>query len=307
MGKKLRNLAALSLASAFAGGCILAGGYLYRLTCMPRKKGDAEQNARTKEGRRYVRNHPDRQEHYINSIDNLRLHAVMLPGGEQEHRYAVCIHGVWSDGEEMGDVARHYTGLGYHVLLPDLRGHGKSEGRYIGYGYDDRLDILEWIYWIIRRDPEAKILLHGVSMGAATTLMVTGERLPDNVRLAISDSSYTSAIEEFMDVYEDQVVAPVLPKRLAMFLLRMEILLRAGYDIRQAAPVEAVKRSATPTLFLHGDADTFVKPQMCTQLYAAAACEKRYTLILGAGHVEGGYVDHDKYWRKIEDFIGDYM
>ena len=307
MGKKLRGLAALSIFSAFAGGGLLAGGYLYRLTCAPRKIDESERNPRTMDGRRFVRNHPHRQDHYINSIDELRLHAVLIPAQTDDHRYAICIHGVWDSSEGMGDIARKYLERGYNVLLPDLRGHGKSEGRYIGYGYDDRLDILEWIYWIIRRDKDARILLHGVSMGAATTLMTTGEHLPENVRLAISDSSYSTAEEEFKDVYEDQVGASILPKSLAMLLLRLEILVRAGYDIRNAAPVAAVRRSQTPTLFLHGDADTFVDPRMCAQLYEAAACDKRYTLILGADHALGGYIDPDKYWGKIDDFIGTYM
>ena len=38
--------------------------------------------------------------------------------------------------ESMGAIARHYNQLGWHVLLPDQRGHGRSEGDYVGWGYE---------------------------------------------------------------------------------------------------------------------------------------------------------------------------
>ena len=40
-------------------------------------------------------------------------------------------------------------------------------------GWLDRLDIISWINWIIEQDPDAQIVLHGVSMGAATVMMTS--------------------------------------------------------------------------------------------------------------------------------------
>ena len=34
--------------------------------------------------------------------------------------------------ESMGAIAKHYNDLGWNVLLPDQRGHGNSEGAYVG-------------------------------------------------------------------------------------------------------------------------------------------------------------------------------
>ena len=90
---------------------------------------------------------------------------------------------------------------GMNVVLPDLRGHGKSEGTYVGYGYHDRLDLIIWIDRVLGIDPDAVIILHGISMGAATVMMATGEKLPSNIKACIEDAGFSTALEEFAHVY----------------------------------------------------------------------------------------------------------
>ena len=97
----------------------------------------------------------------------------------------------------MNDVAQVYYKKGYNVLVPDLRGHGRSEGQLIGLGWLDRLDLLQWIETVLEQDPEAEILLHGCSIGGASALMASGEKLPAQVKLIIADSSFTSVYSEF--------------------------------------------------------------------------------------------------------------
>ena len=50
-----------------------------------------------------------------------------------------------------------------------------SEGDYIGMGWDERLDIIDLINYIIDVDKDSEIVLFGVSMGAATVMNVSGE------------------------------------------------------------------------------------------------------------------------------------
>ena len=94
----------------------------------------------------------------------------------------------------MNPYARAYQEQGYNTLQPDNRAHGQSEGNYIGMGYLDQYDVLSWIGYILEKDSEAEIVLHGVSMGAATLMMLSGqENIPDNVKVIIEDCGYTSA------------------------------------------------------------------------------------------------------------------
>ena len=298
------GLLKLGIFSAFVGGIYALSSYIYKISSVPVQHADEDSDCDplVTKGRMFVRNHPDRQDMYIDALDSIKLHASYIPAKESSHRYALIIHGIRDNCEANGIYAEHYLEKGINCLLPDLRGFGKSEGKYIGYGYDDRLDIIEWIYWIIKRDPDAKIILHGMSMGSATTLMTTGEHLPENVKAAIADSSYTTLREQFVATYKT-VKGAIIPATVAVFLAKIMILLKSGFDIDNVKPIEAVARSVTPTLFIHGDDDAIIDPRMCSRLYEAAKCPKQYLMILGAGHIEGVVRDPVNYWGKIQAFL----
>ncbi len=294
----------ISAFAALFGGVYAFSNYLYNLSAIPTQRTDEDTDFHPDitSGRMFVRNNANCQDMYIDAIDEIRLHACFIPSTTPSDKYVILIHGIWDNHESNGIYAKHYLDKGFNCLLPDLRGFGLSEGNYVGYGLDDRLDIMEWIYWIIKRNPKAEIILHGMSMGAATTLMTTGENLPENVKGAVSDSSYSSLTEQFLSVYKYYL--PVfVPKKLTLAILRYTIILRAGFDIKEVSPVEAVARSKTPTLFIHCDDDKFVSPSMCSKLYEAANPPKQYCMILGAGHIEGVVHDPDNYWGKIDGFI----
>ena len=75
----------------------------------------------------------------------------------------------------MAKWAHRYAQLGFTVLLPAQRAHELSEGRYVGMGLLESDDLLGWVSLITAADPDARILLHGNSMGAATVMMAAGD------------------------------------------------------------------------------------------------------------------------------------
>ena len=127
---------------------------------------------------------------------NLRLHAYEFLNSVQSDIWAIIVHGYYGNGRDMSYYAEQYYKRGYNVLVVDLRGHGQSQGDYIGMGWHDRLDIIDWANYLIKQNPNCKIILHGVSMGAATVMMATGENLPDNIRVAVEDCGYTADCEK---------------------------------------------------------------------------------------------------------------
>ena len=306
----LLGLAAAGAAGA-AGGWNALGGFLYDRSMIPLARDPAYEdvNPVQQEGRIWARRREGFQEVNIQAVDGLILWAAAIPGREGCHRWAVCMHGYHETYESMGVFAKHFHGLGWNVLLPDQRGHGRSEGDYVGWGYDERLDVLRWVNWIVRRDPDAEVLLHGMSMGAATVLMATGGVLPRQVKAAVSDCSYTSVEAELRHLLTGaKSELPVrLPFALVFSRLRKTALRRAGFDIRLAAPVKAVARSKTPTLFIHGADDNFVPSAMMDTLYQAARCPKRFLRVPGAGHVACVGTDEALYWTTVADFLRDYF
>lgn len=65
--------------------------------------------------------------------------------GSVPHRYAVLCHGYQNNATGMASYGKHLFDLGYTVLLPDARGHGESEGDYIGMGWPERRDVVRCV------------------------------------------------------------------------------------------------------------------------------------------------------------------
>lgn len=78
-------------------------------------------------------------------------------------------------------------------------------------GWLDREDILQWIDYITVRDPQAEIVIHGVSMGAATTMMTAGETTPDAVKAFVEDCGYTSVWDVFSSELQLRFGLPEFP------------------------------------------------------------------------------------------------
>lgn len=313
--KKKTTVGLLGLAAAgvsAAGSWSALGSYLYSQSMVPqvRDPDEPEVNQVQADGRSWVRRREGFREASIQSADGLILWAALVPGAPGCRRWAICIHGYHDTHESMGSIARWYHGQGWNVLLPDQRGHGRSEGDYVGWGYDERLDVVGWCNYIARRDPGAEIVLHGVSMGAASILMATGGPLPRQVKAAVSDCSYTSIEAEMRHLFsnwEDKPAGLPLPAGLLFSALRKTTLRRAGYDLRDAAPIQAVIRSITPTLFIHGVDDDFVPPAMMGKLYQAARCPKGFLWMPGAGHAASAGADEEMYWTAVSTFLRDYF
>ncbi|MDD6691445.1 MAG: alpha/beta hydrolase [Lachnospiraceae bacterium] len=291
---------------AAVGACFGAANFYYRLAFTPRKHDssldDTPAEREWTQGREWMNNHPKREDIFLTSEDGLQLHANFIPQENEEcHRYAICVHGYGDSAEGVGLFARqYYEAYGMHVLLPDLRGHGASEGNVVGMGLPDSGDLQRWIRWIVQQDRDAEIVMHGVSMGAAAILQATGKRLPSQVKAVVSDSAYTSAQDELRFQYNQK--KHLIPTGLMMFFLRIVCRLRAKFDFFQASPVRAVEDSVTPTLFIHGEDDEVVPPSMMPRLFEAAGCKKEFLWIGGAGHIGAVIEDPDTYWARVEKF-----
>lgn len=199
-----------------------------------------------------------------------------------QQKGVILVHGFRNTSEDMGKLAKFYYDQGFDVLLPDARGHGNSEGNYIGFGWHDRLDIIKWIDFLVGHGDE-QILLHGNSMGAATVLMTSGEELPDQVKGIIADSAYSTVKEELAHQLKHIYNLPAFPLlNVTSFITNI----RAGYTFGEASVVKQVEKNTRPLLLIHGDADDLVPTKMVQQIYDAASSKKELWIVPNAGHTK---------------------
>lgn len=266
------------------------------------KAWDSEEKNRNKEARdrrveEFLRTTP--AEHpEIRSSDGLVLRASYYP--QSSHKHAIMIHGYCGSRKDMQSIASMYYSWGYSVLTPDNRAHGESEGKYIGMGWLDKDDIQLWMEWIRERDNDAKIVLQGCSMGAATVMMSAGDN-PPGLIAAVEDCGYTSVWDIFSDELRSLFHLPAFP---VLYMCNIMAKLKAGYSLKEASSIKQLRKTSVPMLFIHGSNDKFVRTSMLNENYEAKAEGPKERLIVeGAAHGESEIVAPDLYYRTIHDFL----
>ncbi len=246
----------------------------------------------------------DRKKEGIKSDDGLNLVAESVVTDEDSHKWAILIHGYTGRHDHMWNYGRFYSEQGFNLLLPDMRGHGESDGDYITMGWLDKGDVVKWINLIVERDSQAEIILHGVSMGGGTVMMTSGEDLPSNVKAIVEDCGYTSV----WDIFSDEMKALFnLPDFPLLHTASVICKIRAGYNFREASSLDQLAKAKVPILFLHGGEDNFVHTDMVYKNYEACPTKKDMMIIPNAGHGEAYYYDPEGYTGKIFEFLGDIL
>ena len=237
----------------------------------------------------------------ITSFDGLKL-----CGRYYEHKKGapleILFHGYRGNSERdlSGGVYRCFD-VGHNALIIDHRASGRSEGRIITFGIKERRDCLDWIDFAIKNiDPDAKIIITGISMGAATVLMASAMELPENVVGVLADCGYTSSEEIIKKVMRDIK----LPPNLLYPFVRLGAIIFGGFDPNEFSPIEAMKKCRLPIIFYHGSSDGFVPCYMSEKNYDACVSErKRLVIIDGADHGLAFPVDVQKYEQELDDFF----
>ncbi len=318
--KKIALIVIGALVVLLLGGLIFAGNYMVSFAigrttgttdvAPPSVVSEADARTISENWQRLARQTRDwgetvrRESVTVRSEDGLRLSGEYALNPEPSHLWLIAVHGYRGNHSHMFSIAAAYGLRGYNVLLPDLRGCGESEGGYIGMGWPDRKDMLKWIDWIIGRDPEARIVLHGISMGGATVMMTAGEALPPQVRAVVEDCGYTSV----WDIFSDEMAALFrLPPFPILHTASLMASLRAGYGFAEASSLEQVKKARVPILFIHGEKDNFVHTEMVYDLYGACPTEKQLLVVEGAGHGSSFSKDPELYFDTVFGFLDRYV
>ena len=238
----------------------------------------------------------------VTAPDGVTLHGDCADNGGTS--WVILLHGYSRTRAKVYNYGRFYAEQGYSLIMPDMRGHGESGGDYVGMGVLDRKDVPCWIEFILSRCPDADIVIHGVSMGAASAMMTAGEDLPPNVRAIVEDCGYTSVADIFGDVMWDQGHVPAFP---LLYTADMWAKLCAGYSFSEVTALDTVSRTSIPMLFIHGDSDGFVHSDMVYELYGACSSPKDLLIAKGASHGQAMYIDPEGYFKKVFEFIGQFV
>ncbi|GAX04491.1 hydrolase [Secundilactobacillus pentosiphilus] len=237
--------------------------------------------------------------------DGLTLRASYIPAATKSSRVVILAHGINHAREQVIPIARLFHDHGFHVLMPDARAQGESDGHRIGFGWPDRKDYLGWINKVIDEvGDDVKIVLMGFSMGASTVLATAGERLPRNVKAVVADSGFASIYQMAKTTLRRDYHLPANPiVPIADWLAHF----RTGSRLSRERVDEQLKRAMVPVLIIHGEDDQVVPVKHAKVLYDAIQGPKTSYIVPNTKHIQAYAHDPKHYEQVLSDFLEQYL
>jgi hypothetical protein len=226
-----------------------------------------------------------------------RLHIYYINRGSQHT--AMVIHGWRDQAIKFFFLSRMYERLfGYNVVMPDLYASGKSDGEALRMGWLDRLDVLQ----LMDAFKTDTMVVHGVSMGAATTMMTSGEQMPQSIKdlRFVADCGYTSVWDEFAGELKNQFGLPPFPM---MYTTSLLCQLRYGWNFEEASALRQVAKCQYPMFFIHGNQDDLVPTYMVYPLFDAKPAPKALWISKDTDHAHSYKNHREEYVARIRKFL----
>ena len=294
---------------------VLSGAYVFLTACMRRKETrwlvEAE-TQKTTVGKYYecmrdtdewLEKH-QAQEVCVKSNDNLILQGLFVQNPNAIGT-VILAHGYRSTFLLDFSVALPcFYELGFNLLIPNQRAHGKSQGKFITFGVKESDDMVLWIDFHNRQIGNCPVFLFGISMGASTMLYLTDRDLPSNVRGIVADCGFTSPYAIIHSVFKG---VTHLPGKITMFVADIFARLFAGFSLHQKDTRRVLTGSKLPVLMIHGTKDSFVPCKMTEEGFFFCSEPKQILLIDGAEHGVSFLKDSDRYMKTVKEFINKYI
>lgn len=239
--------------------------------------------------------------------NDYKLHALYIAAPQPTNNTALLIHGYNDNAVRMLMLGNLYNrDLGYNVLIPDLTAHGESEGDWINMGWLYRYEVKQWID--VAKDifgENTNIVIHGISMGASTALMTSGDTLPNNVKCFVADCGYTSVWDQFEYQMKIDFKLPAFP---LLYIANRYCDYRFGWNFKQSSALTQVRKCDKPVFFIHGDIDTYVPTWMVYKLFEAKTKgEKELWVTKDTKHAKSYWNYTEEYTKRVKDFCDKYL
>jgi pimeloyl-ACP methyl ester carboxylesterase len=237
---------------------------------------------------------------HVESHDGLRMEAIFYPGTSD--KTMVWIHGYTSHAErESAFPALFYHSLGFNVLIPYLRAHGPSEGKYISFGPKEALDIRDWVHKINQRLPNGEIVIHGLSMGGGIALDLATQEM-ENVKGMIVDApshsigGFWAGVTQYAFKKDYEKILPHVYHRYEM---------EFSADARDFDRVENIKRGLYPLLLSAGSNEQL--EDVLSKIQQNNPKKTEMIILPGCNHGNGMYKQTEMYQNAIRAFLDENM
>ena len=251
-------------------------------------------------------NYASKETWSITSSDNLQLQAVHYTPQNSNDKWVIIIHGYGHNHKHMYPFTGPYLANGYNVLMVDERAAGDSEGTWLTMGTAESADIALWTQKIAEYNPNAKITLFGVSMGAATAMLTASRSDIVNVTSLVEDCGYAKVMDVITSLHENNILLKALINDEDFKDVDPAAKKLTGYYLSEASPLDSISSAKMPSLFITGSDDAVVSATMLSDLYDASGAEVKEKFIVdGAPHALAASLDPVGYNNTLFRFIAE--
>lgn len=236
----------------------------------------------------------------ITSHDGLSLKGIYYPG--TSNKTMIWIHGYTSHAErESAFPGLFYHSLGFNVLIPYLRAHGPSQGKYISFGPMEMKDIQLWINQVNQRHPDGQIMLHGLSMGGGIALDLATVELK-NVKCILADAPSYSVPEFFKGITKYNCKKN--PDKM-MGYFRQRFRDEFGVSMYDFDRTKSIKDCKYPLMLTAGSMEN--QDEVLAGLKQSNPQATTVLILPGCNHGNGMYKQTEMYQSAIKEFVHTYM
>ncbi len=251
------------------------------------------------------------------TTDGLQLRGCYLHG--QKPRRGVILFGLEFGSNRWSCVpyCQHLLDAGYDVFAYEARNQGDSDSLpgyeplqwVTDYEVDDARAAIKYLKSRPDRDPHG-IGLYGISKGAGAGLLAAVE--DPSIRCCVTDgvfATYTTLVpymRHWFRIYNNQYKVQGLLPSWYYGRVGLEGLKQVARERNCHFPhLDRVlgKLAPRPLLMIHGEADTYIKPEMAQALFECAREPKEFWLVEGAKHNQNLAVAGEEYERRVRAFF----
>lgn len=260
----------------------------------------------TRKKRRELDDNPDNHNlkyedvSFVSADNETNLKGWFIQTERKPKLNVIMAHGYGGNRHNAGflHISKSLVKRCYNTFLFDFRNSGESEGKVTTIGVKEKYDLLGAINWV-KQQNDLPIVLYGVSMGAATSLLAAG--MSEDVKAVIADSPFSDLsvyLKENLPVWTKLPSFPFTP------IIMNTIPRIANMDVKDASPIQALEAIyPRPVLFIHGNGDQKIPYTESEKMASLHPDAFNIWIPEGTDHVRG-LVDYPmEYIDRLSNFL----
>ncbi|WP_409297951.1 alpha/beta hydrolase [Peribacillus sp. SCS-26] len=292
--------------AGFLGYALGIGLYFSNRVMYMKKKEDNFILERETKAKRYIANEYEllpKTEVRAASSFGYPLHCVFVKPHDHSNKWMVFCHGITENKMNSIKYMNLFIKRGFNAVIYDHRRHGESGGISSSYGHYEKYDLETVITELRKREgTDITIGIHGESMGAVTMLLYAG-MLGDQADFYIADCPFSDFTQQLKHNLKSEVP---IPSWLVLPFGSLFLKLRAGFSIKEISPARYIDHIKKPVLFIHSELDTFILPEMSSNLYQAKQGPKKLFIAAKGAHAQSFNENQKDYELAVDDFLEEY-